>query len=53
MLNTRSWDELTYVWTAWRNVTGRKMREKIADYVELSNKAAQANGEDNSDRIGT
>eukprot|EP00092_Neocalanus_flemingeri_P032409 GFUD01035244.1.p1 GENE.GFUD01035244.1~~GFUD01035244.1.p1 ORF type:complete len:665 (+),score=203.13 GFUD01035244.1:85-2079(+) len=40
----RSWDELTYVWTAWRNVTGRKMREKIGDYVELSNKAAQANG---------
>ena len=47
----RSWEELTYVWTAWRNGTGRNMRGKIGDYVELSNKAAQANGEDNKEII--
>lgn len=40
----RSWEELEYVWEAWRNATGRKFRGKIGRYVELSNKAAEANG---------
>ena len=47
----RSWEELSYVWTAWRNATGRNMREKIGEYVELSNKAAQANGEANKEIV--
>jgi len=39
----RSWEELKYVWEAWRDVTGRNVREKIPRYVELSNLAAEAN----------
>jgi len=40
----RSWEELLYFWTAWRNATGRKLRDKIEDYLTLNNKAAKLNG---------
>ncbi|OXA43749.1 angiotensin-converting enzyme [Folsomia candida] len=36
--------ELAYVWEAWRDVSGRQIRETYKDYIALSNKAAEANG---------
>lgn len=41
---SQDYDELTYVWKAWRDVSGAKMREDYKTYVELSNLAAQKNG---------
>ncbi|GFG29388.1 hypothetical protein Cfor_04455 [Coptotermes formosanus] len=41
---SRNYEELTYVWEAWRNVSGAKMRDDYKKYVELSNLAAQKNG---------
>lgn len=35
--------ELEYVWAAWRNATGKKMRDYYKQYVELVNEAAQEN----------
>ncbi|XP_069675481.1 angiotensin-converting enzyme-like isoform X2 [Periplaneta americana] len=42
--SSRDYDELTYVWKAWRDVSGAKMRDDYKVYVELSNLAAQING---------
>jgi peptidyl-dipeptidase A len=41
---SRDYDELTYVWKSWRDVSGARMREDYKKYVELSNLAAQKNG---------
>ena len=41
---SRNFDELTYVWKAWRDASGAKMRDDYKKYVELSNLAAQKNG---------
>lgn len=38
------YQKLLYVWKAWRDATGAKMKELFCRYVQLSNKAAQANG---------
>ncbi|KAJ8943308.1 hypothetical protein NQ318_004749 [Aromia moschata] len=43
MKNSSDYDELSYVWTAWRNATGAKMKNLYKNYVNLSNEAAQAN----------
>lgn len=40
---SRKYDELTYVWKAWRDASGKKMRNTYKTYVELSNEAARAN----------
>ncbi|XP_019869986.2 angiotensin-converting enzyme isoform X2 [Aethina tumida] len=40
---SRNYDELTYVWKAWRDASGKKMRNTYKTYVELSNEAARAN----------
>jgi peptidyl-dipeptidase A len=42
--SSRDYDELTYVWKSWRDVSGAKMREDYKKYVELSNLAAEKNG---------
>lgn len=47
---SRNYSELTYVWKAWRDVSGAKMREDYKKHVELSNLAAEKNGRPTSDR---
>lgn len=42
--NSRNFDELQYLWVAWRNATGQKMRDTYKDYVELENEVARGNG---------
>jgi peptidyl-dipeptidase A len=42
---SRDYDELAYVWKSWRDVSGAKMREDYKKYVEISNLAAEKNGE--------
>lgn len=37
-------EELQYVWRAWRDASGGKMKTLFLDYVKLSNAAARANG---------
>jgi len=41
---SRNFDELAYVWKAWRDASGAKMRDDYKKYVELSNLAAEKNG---------
>ena len=41
---SRNYDELVYVWKAWRDASGAKMRDDYKKYVELSNLAAEQNG---------
>ncbi|XP_026481585.1 angiotensin-converting enzyme-like [Ctenocephalides felis] len=43
MATSRNPDELLYLWTAWRNATGRKMRKYYPDYVDLMNEASYLN----------
>ncbi|XP_076040677.1 angiotensin-converting enzyme-like [Oratosquilla oratoria] len=47
LTKSRNVDELNYVWTEWRDQTGKKMRELYKQFVKLSNKAAKLNGFDN------
>nr|CAD7590024.1 unnamed protein product [Timema genevievae] len=42
--SSRDYDELTYAWKSWRDVTGPKMREDYKKYVEINNIAAAENG---------
>lgn len=44
MTKSKDYDELAYVWTAWRNATGRKLRSLYNEYVDLGNDAAKLNG---------
>ncbi len=45
MANSRSYKTLLYVWEAWRNASGVPLQELYPRFVELSNKASQADGE--------
>ncbi|KAK2713608.1 hypothetical protein QYM36_009469 [Artemia franciscana] len=45
--SSQNYDELAYVWEAWRDATGKKMFDYFVSYVSLSNDAAQANGLEN------
>jgi len=38
------YDELTYLWSEWRKVASKPMRDDYKEYVRLENKAAEANG---------
>jgi hypothetical protein len=38
-----SWDELSYIWEKWRDMTGRKTRNEFNDYIDIYNEAANAN----------
>lgn len=40
-----NYDELEYVWKAWRDVSGAPIKDTYKTYVQLSNEAAKANGE--------
>ncbi|CAG7734937.1 unnamed protein product, partial [Allacma fusca] len=37
-----NYEELKYLWKAWRDATGPKMRKLYMEYVELGNKAARS-----------
>ena len=43
MEKSTNYDELTYVWKAWRDASGAKIRNQYKQYVKLSNEAAKAN----------
>jgi hypothetical protein len=47
LATSKNYDELAYVWTGWRNVTGVHMRNFYNEYLDLSQKAADAEGFDN------
>lgn len=47
MRNSRDYEELEYVWTSWRNETGKLMRDNYKEFVHLANKAAEMNDFDN------
>jgi len=38
------YDELAYVWSAWRNSTGKPIRKLYNQFIDISNKAADVNG---------
>ncbi|XP_043189736.1 angiotensin-converting enzyme-like isoform X1 [Amphibalanus amphitrite] len=44
MANSRDPEELEHVWLAWRENTGKKMRNSYKEFVELINEAAELNG---------
>jgi len=44
MATSRDWEELTWAWREWRSQTGRKMKNKYSEFVEIHNKAARVNG---------
>lgn len=44
MATSTNYDELQYVWKAWRDASGKHMRDDYQKYVQLVNKAATQNG---------
>lgn len=44
LAKSEDYDELAYVWKSWRDNSGKLMRSDYKKYVDLSNKAAIANG---------
>ncbi|CAL8085572.1 unnamed protein product [Orchesella dallaii] len=46
LINSHDYDELAYVWTAWRNATGRKLRGIYNKFVDLGNEGAKLNNFD-------
>lgn len=41
---SRNFDELLYLWKAWRDESGKLMRSDYMDYVEILNEVATHNG---------
>nr|AMO02511.1 angiotensin-converting protein 1 [Tityus serrulatus] len=44
LTKSRNYDELAYIWKAWRDVSGKRVKDKYIRFIELSNKAAELNG---------
>ena len=44
MATSTDYEELKHVWTEWRNTAGKPIREQYKQFIQLQNKAAQANG---------
>uniref|UniRef100_A0A8C4IMK9 Angiotensin-converting enzyme n=1 Tax=Dicentrarchus labrax TaxID=13489 RepID=A0A8C4IMK9_DICLA len=44
MANSRSYKRLLYVWEGWHNASGVPLKQHYPRFVELSNKASQADG---------
>ncbi|XP_036071256.1 angiotensin-converting enzyme-like, partial [Oryzias melastigma] len=44
MAKSRSYQKLLFVWEAWRNAAGAPQKKLYSRFVELSNKAARADG---------
>lgn len=45
MANSRSYKRLLYAWEGWHNASGVPLKKHYPRFVELSNKASQADGE--------
>lgn len=45
MATSRSYKKLLYAWEGWHNESGVRLREHYKEFVELSNKASRADGE--------
>ena len=45
MANSRSYKKLLFAWEGWHNASGRPLKQYYPRFVELSNKASQADGE--------
>lgn len=43
MKNSIDYEELEYVWSAWRKASGSKLKEQYKKYISLSNEYAKAN----------
>ena len=43
----RDYDRLQFIWDGWRASVGPQLRSLYQEFVELSNEAAVANGEEN------
>lgn len=41
---SRNSEELKYVWSAWQDAAGKPIRGLYNEYIDLSNRAALANG---------
>lgn len=41
MATSRNYSELEMVWKEWRDSSGRRMKDKYAKFVDLSNQAIQ------------
>ncbi len=44
MATSTDYNELEYVWTQWREVAGKPIRQQYIEFVALNNKAADLNG---------
>jgi peptidyl-dipeptidase A len=44
MATSTNYEELEYVWKAWRDASGKNMREDYKAYVDIVNAAAKLNG---------
>lgn len=44
MAMSRDYDELLKIWKGWRDATGRQMKDKYAQFVELSNEGIKELG---------
>ncbi|GIY26315.1 angiotensin-converting enzyme [Caerostris darwini] len=51
LISSRNSAELKHIWSQWRDVTGKKMKDKFLRYVELSNEAACLNGFKNAGEL--
>lgn len=41
MSSSRNYTELTMIWKGWRDASGKKMKDKYAEFVKLSNEGIQ------------
>lgn len=44
MASSRSYQKLLFAWEGWRNASGVPLKQLYPRFVELSNKAAKADG---------
>lgn len=41
MSSSRNYTELSMIWKGWRGASGKKMKDKYAEFVKLSNEGIQ------------
>lgn len=41
MSSSRNYTELSMIWKGWRDATGKKTKDKYAEFVKLSNEGIQ------------
>lgn len=47
MSTSENFNELKWTWEQWHEKSGKSMRDRYKKYVELNNKAAKADGNNN------